>query len=182
MRATGNSMCAGARRPGTVFDLPRFQTEATQGTGWPWPPRAGRPCSSPSRRTASSPPPRSWPGSSPDHRRCSRRPRTRSTANEGLLLVSLSLSTREPDEEHPFGYGKQRFFWTFLVAVLIFLVGGLFSILEGAYRLIAGTGSEGSPLVASSTTATSGRIPVGDGRRPSTRVSRIRIGTLKRAA
>ena len=94
----------------------------------------------------------------------------------------MSLSNREPDEEHPFGYGKERFFWAFLVAVLIFLVGGLFSILEGAYRLIAGTGSEGSPLVASSATATSGRIPVGDGRRPSTRVSRIRIGTLKRAA
>jgi cation diffusion facilitator family transporter len=70
------------------------------------------------------------------------------TANECLLLVSLSLSNREPDEEHPFGYGKERFFWAFLVAVLIFLVGGLFSILEGAYRLIAGSGSEGSPLIA----------------------------------
>jgi cation diffusion facilitator family transporter len=70
------------------------------------------------------------------------------TANEGLLLVSLSLSNREPDEEHPFGYGKERFFWAFLVAVLIFLVGGLFSILEGAYRLIAGSAGEGSPLVA----------------------------------
>jgi cation diffusion facilitator family transporter len=70
------------------------------------------------------------------------------TANECLLLVSLSLSKRRPDDDHPFGYGKERFFWAFLVAVFIFLLGGLFSILEGTYRLIAGSGSEGSPMVA----------------------------------
>jgi cation diffusion facilitator family transporter len=70
------------------------------------------------------------------------------TANECLLLVSLSLSRRRPDEDHPFGYGKERFFWAFLVAVFIFLLGGLFSILEGSYRLIAGSGGESSPMVA----------------------------------
>jgi cation diffusion facilitator family transporter len=70
------------------------------------------------------------------------------TANECMLLVSLSLSERRPDDEHPFGYGKERFFWAFLVAVFIFLLGGVFSILEGAYRLIAGSGDEGSPLIA----------------------------------
>jgi cation diffusion facilitator family transporter len=61
------------------------------------------------------------------------------TANECLLLVSLSLSSRRPDEDHPFGYGKERFFWAFLVAV---------SILEGSYRLVAGGGGESSPMVA----------------------------------
>ncbi len=70
------------------------------------------------------------------------------TGNEGLLLVSLARSQRRPDETHPFGYGKERFFWAFLVAVFIFLLGGLFSILQGAYRLVAGGGGEGDPVVA----------------------------------
>lgn len=70
------------------------------------------------------------------------------TGNQGLLLVSFALSDRRADEEHPFGYGKERFFWAFLVAVFIFLLGGLFSIVEGADRLITGGGGEGSPLVA----------------------------------
>jgi divalent metal cation (Fe/Co/Zn/Cd) transporter len=43
------------------------------------------------------------------------------TVDQVLLLVSLRLGERQPDEEHPFGYGKERFFWTFLVAVVIFL-------------------------------------------------------------
>jgi len=41
------------------------------------------------------------------------------TTNQLLLLVSIGLGEREPDEEHPFGYGKERFFWTLLAAVLI---------------------------------------------------------------
>jgi divalent metal cation (Fe/Co/Zn/Cd) transporter len=48
----------------------------------------------------------------------------------------LSRSGSEtPDEEHPFGYGKDRFFWTFLVAVIIFLAGAIFSIGDGVLRL-----------------------------------------------
>jgi len=35
------------------------------------------------------------------------------SGNEGALLISLSLGRRPPDEEHPFGYGKERFFWAF---------------------------------------------------------------------
>ena len=57
------------------------------------------------------------------------------TANQGLMLVSLRLGERRPDEEHPFGYGKERFFWTFLVAVIIFLAGAIFSIGDGVLRL-----------------------------------------------
>src|ERR671923_731063 len=58
------------------------------------------------------------------------------TANQLLLLVSVGLGGGEPDEEHPFGYGKERFFWTLLAAVLIFLAGAVFSIGEGVLRLL----------------------------------------------
>jgi cation diffusion facilitator family transporter len=57
------------------------------------------------------------------------------TVDQVLLLVSLRLGERQPDEEHPFGYGKERFFWTFLVAVVIFLAGAIFSIGDGVLRL-----------------------------------------------
>ena len=40
------------------------------------------------------------------------------TSNQGLLLTSLSLGSRPPDEQYPFGHGKDRFFWSFLAAVL----------------------------------------------------------------
>lgn len=58
------------------------------------------------------------------------------TVDQVLLLVSLRLGERKPDEEHPFGYGKDRFFWTFLVAVIIFLAGAIFSIGDGVLRLL----------------------------------------------
>jgi cation diffusion facilitator family transporter len=68
------------------------------------------------------------------------------TSNQGLLQVSLKRSQRPPDEEHPFGYGKERFFWVLLAAVLMFLAGGVFSILEGLYRIL-GSSSEESGFV-----------------------------------
>jgi cation diffusion facilitator family transporter len=57
------------------------------------------------------------------------------TVDQLLMLVSIRLGDRQPDEEHPFGYGKDRFFWTFLVAVIIFLAGAIFSIGDGVLRL-----------------------------------------------
>lgn len=60
------------------------------------------------------------------------------TVNQVLLLVSLRLGGRPPDEENPFGHGKERFFWAFVVAVSIFVAGGVFSIWEGAHALAAG--------------------------------------------
>jgi cation diffusion facilitator family transporter len=57
------------------------------------------------------------------------------TANQGLMLVSLRLGERKADEQHPFGYGKERFFWTFLVAVMIFFAGAIFSLGEGVIRM-----------------------------------------------
>lgn len=57
------------------------------------------------------------------------------TVDQVLMLVSIRLGDRRPDEGHPFGYGKDRFFWTFLVAVIIFLAGAIFSIGDGVLRL-----------------------------------------------
>src|SRR4051812_27228308 len=53
------------------------------------------------------------------------------TVNEIFLYVSLSLGARAADEAHPFGYGKERFFWAFLAAVFIFVAGAVFAWIEG---------------------------------------------------
>ncbi|MFI5889853.1 cation diffusion facilitator family transporter [Actinoplanes sp. NPDC051513] len=59
------------------------------------------------------------------------------TGNEVLLFVGLHRSKRAPDERHPFGYGQERYFWTFLAALGIFLIGGTLSIGEGVRSLLA---------------------------------------------
>lgn len=70
------------------------------------------------------------------------------TTNQVFLLVSLSTSTGAPDVEHPYGHGKDRFFWSFLVAVLIFFVGALFSIYHGVTAVLhAGEESHGPFLI-----------------------------------
>ncbi len=55
--------------------------------------------------------------------------------NQVLLYLGLRQSTRPPDPEHPLGYGKLSYFWSFIVAVLLFTMGGLFSIYEGFHKL-----------------------------------------------
>src|SRR4051794_4323387 len=60
------------------------------------------------------------------------------TANEGFLLASLSRSTREPDDEHPFGYGQERFLWAFVAAIGIFVAGAGFSFYQGLEAIIGG--------------------------------------------
>jgi len=55
--------------------------------------------------------------------------------NQALLLWGMKSAKREPDEDHPLGYGKAIYFWAFVVAVLLFSVGGLFSIYEGWHKL-----------------------------------------------
>src|SRR5438093_985717 len=53
------------------------------------------------------------------------------TGNEVLLFIGLRRSGRPKDARHPFGYGQERWFWAFLAALGIFLVGGILSIIEG---------------------------------------------------
>ncbi len=55
--------------------------------------------------------------------------------NQGLLFLGLKASKKEPDPEHPLGYGKAIFFWSFMVALILFSMGGLFSIYEGIHKL-----------------------------------------------
>src|SRR3954451_21209501 len=64
------------------------------------------------------------------------------TANEGFLLASLSRSTREPDDEHPFGYGQERFLWAFVAAIGIFVAGAGFSLYQGLEALLGKGGEE----------------------------------------
>lgn len=62
--------------------------------------------------------------------------------NEVFLLASVSRSRRPADERHPFGYGKERFFWSLLAAVGIFVTGGCFSVFQGVEAFRGGGGGE----------------------------------------
>ncbi|MFF8990729.1 cation diffusion facilitator family transporter [Streptomyces sp. NPDC014983] len=59
--------------------------------------------------------------------------------NEVFLLAALRRSRRPADARHPFGYGKERFFWSLLAAVGIFVMGGCFSFFQGFEALRQGT-------------------------------------------
>jgi cation diffusion facilitator family transporter len=59
------------------------------------------------------------------------------TANEVLLLVALRRSSRPADRHRPFGYGAERFFWSFVAAVSIFVSGAVFAALEGVRALLS---------------------------------------------
>ncbi len=55
--------------------------------------------------------------------------------NQGLLLWGLKRTQRAPSPDFPLGFGKAIYFWSFLVALLLFSVGGMFSIYEGVHKL-----------------------------------------------
>ncbi len=55
-------------------------------------------------------------------------------SNQVLLLVGNKRSQKPADEKHPFGYGRRRFVYGFIVAVVLFLIGGLFSLYEGLHK------------------------------------------------
>jgi cation diffusion facilitator family transporter len=57
------------------------------------------------------------------------------TSNQALLLLGSVRAQQPETREHPFGYGRERYFWSFIVAVVLFLLGGLFAIYEGASKL-----------------------------------------------
>ena len=55
--------------------------------------------------------------------------------NQGLLFLGLKDSKKAPTVDHPLGYGKSIYFWSFIVALILFSMGGLFSIYEGVHKL-----------------------------------------------
>ena len=70
------------------------------------------------------------------------------TANEGFLLLGMARAKRPADAKHPFGYGGEIFFWSFIVAVLIFALGSGLSIYEGVRSLLHGAHEpEGVPWI-----------------------------------
>ena len=62
---------------------------------------------------------------------------TADCANQLLLLLGLKRAKKPPSDQYPLGYGKETYFWSFLVAIMLFSVGGLFSIYEGWHKLHA---------------------------------------------
>jgi cation diffusion facilitator family transporter len=67
--------------------------------------------------------------------------------NQGLLFIGLNASKKKPDVKHPLGYGKAIFFWSFMVALMLFSLGGMFSIYEGIHKLGSHEGLK-SPIIA----------------------------------
>ncbi len=59
------------------------------------------------------------------------------TSNQALLLWGSAAAKKHATAEHPFGYGRERYFWSFVVALVLFSLGGLFAIYEGVHKLDA---------------------------------------------
>jgi cation diffusion facilitator family transporter len=57
------------------------------------------------------------------------------TSNQALLLLGGARARRDATPEHPFGYGRERYFWSFVVALVLFSLGGLFALFEGYEKL-----------------------------------------------
>ena len=57
------------------------------------------------------------------------------TSNQGLLLLGGKRAQKVADDKHQFGYGRERYFWAFVVAMVLFALGGLFSIYEGIEKI-----------------------------------------------
>jgi cation diffusion facilitator family transporter len=55
-------------------------------------------------------------------------------ANQALLLLGVRQARKPADEIHPLGYGRSAYFWSFMVAMLLFSIGGMFSIYEGVHK------------------------------------------------
>ncbi len=72
------------------------------------------------------------------------------TANQGLLLVGMRLARRRDPERYPFGRAAEAYFWAFIVALVLFSLGGMYAIYEGVHRVRHAeehTGSLVAPLV-----------------------------------
>jgi cation diffusion facilitator family transporter len=60
---------------------------------------------------------------------------TADCGNQALLLLGLKRAKRPPSDDYPLGFGKETYFWAFMVAIMLFSVGGLFSLYEGFHKL-----------------------------------------------
>ena len=69
------------------------------------------------------------------------------SGNQGLLLIGARSAKRAADSEHPFGYGRERFVYAFLVGLMLFSLGGLFALYEGIEKILHPHPLE-DPLVA----------------------------------
>lgn len=69
------------------------------------------------------------------------------TGNQALLLFGQRRGERAPTERHQFGHARERYFWSFLVAMVLFMLGSVFAVYEGIHRLLDPTPLE-SPLLA----------------------------------
>ncbi|WP_394615594.1 cation diffusion facilitator family transporter [Lentzea sp. JNUCC 0626] len=69
------------------------------------------------------------------------------TSNQGLLLLGQKTAQRRATKLHPFGYGRDRYFWSFVVALMLFTLGSVFALYEGIHKLQEPEGLS-SPLVA----------------------------------
>lgn len=58
------------------------------------------------------------------------------TGNQVLLLIGARRAKQPRDNEHPFGYGRERYFWSFVVALVLFSLGGMFAVYEGIDKFI----------------------------------------------
>ncbi|HEX7306782.1 cation diffusion facilitator family transporter [Lentzea sp.] len=57
------------------------------------------------------------------------------TSNQGLLLLGQKTAQRKANRLHPFGYGRDRYFWSFVVALMLFTLGSVFALYEGIHKL-----------------------------------------------
>ena len=69
------------------------------------------------------------------------------TSNQGLLLLGQKTSRREATKAHPFGFGRERYFYSFIVALMLFTLGAAFALYEGIHKVIEPEPLE-SPIVA----------------------------------
>jgi cation diffusion facilitator family transporter len=58
------------------------------------------------------------------------------SSNQGLLLLGGRRGRRAPTPQHPFGHGRERYFWSFVVALVLFTLGGAFALYEGVQKLL----------------------------------------------
>ncbi len=69
------------------------------------------------------------------------------TGNQALLLVGMGLAKQHRPELYPLGRDKESYFWAFIVALLLFFVGGVFAVYEGVHKLFAAEESHGSMFI-----------------------------------